>query len=116
LEVLKDFADLKLYFHCRGYGAKEIGKIEGIFPHVWFGFTNIISYPSAEKTRESAITAKNEHILLETDAPFLPPQVFRGKMNYPTYVKYVYEKCTEILEMEQGKLERQVEENFAALF
>ena len=99
LEVLEEFSDLKIYFHCRGYGPEEIKKAEGLFPQVWFGFTNAIAYPSAKKTRECLLAAKKEHILLETDAPFLPPQEFRGQTNYPEYISYVYEKCAEILNL-----------------
>jgi TatD DNase family protein len=116
LEVLRDFTDIKIYFHCRGYGAEEVRRVEAMFPQVWFGFTNVISYPSARKTRESLLAVQRAKILLETDAPFLPPQVFRGQTNVPKYVAYVYEKCAELFGMEKQELERQIEENFCALF
>jgi len=54
--------------------------------------------------------------LVETDAPYLPPQDFRGKTNYPVYISYVYEKCAEVLEIEKKELEKQVEENFYSIF
>jgi TatD DNase family protein len=37
-----------------------------------------------------------EHILLETDSPFLTPVPYRGKRNEPSYVKHVAEKVAEI--------------------
>ena len=37
-----------------------------------------------------------EYILLETDSPYLTPEPFRGKKNYPYYVKYVAMKIAEI--------------------
>lgn len=116
MEVLKDFTDLKIYFHCRGYGPDEVRIVEELLPQVRFGFTNILSYPSAKKTRESLLTVKRSHILLETDAPFLPPQTLRGQTNYPEHVKYVYEKCAEVLELEKEEVEKMIEENFHTIF
>jgi TatD DNase family protein len=112
IEVLKEFSDLKMYFHSRGYGKVALEKAESLFPSLWIGFNNIISYPNAHQTRESLLAAKKAHILIETDAPYLPPQVFRGQRNYPEYVSYVYEKCAELLEMKQVELEEMIRENF----
>jgi TatD DNase family protein len=37
-----------------------------------------------------------EHIVLETDAPYLTPVPFRGKRNESSYLKYVVEKIAEV--------------------
>lgn len=37
-----------------------------------------------------------EHLVLETDAPYLAPVPFRGKRNEPSYLKYVVEKIAAI--------------------
>jgi TatD DNase family protein len=37
-----------------------------------------------------------EHIVLETDAPYLAPAPFRGKRNEPAYLRYVVEKLAEV--------------------
>ncbi|MDR0860900.1 MAG: TatD family hydrolase [Candidatus Peribacteria bacterium] len=116
LAVLQEFTDLKIYFHCWGYGSPEILKLESIFPQIWFGFTNILSYPSAQKTRESFLATKREHLLLETDAPFLPPQIFRGQKNFPAHVRYVYQKATELLDIPLLELESLIEKNFTTIF
>jgi TatD DNase family protein len=97
MEILKDFSDLKIYFHARGYGPNELEECEKSFPNLRIGCTNVIEYPSAEKIRESLHNIKTAKILTETDAPFLPPQTMRGQQNEPAYVTYVYEKLCEIL-------------------
>ncbi|MDR2415733.1 MAG: TatD family hydrolase [Candidatus Peribacteria bacterium] len=116
LEILKDFRDLKIYFHCRGYGAKEVHIIEKLFPEVWLGFTNILTYPNAHLTTSSFLAIKKAKRLLETDAPFLPPQAFRGKMNFPEYITYGYTRGAQLLGMAEETLEKQVAENFFMLF
>jgi TatD DNase family protein len=116
LEILKEFTDLKIYFHCRGYGPEEVSIVENLFPQLRLGFTNIITYPSAQKTRDALLAIKKAKMLMETDAPFLPPQTFRGKMNYPEYVNYAYEKCAELLGMGNREFEKLIEENFTTIF
>ncbi|MBS1565499.1 MAG: TatD family hydrolase, partial [Bacteroidetes bacterium] len=37
-----------------------------------------------------------EHIVLETDAPYLSPVPYRGKRNESSYLRYVVEKLAEI--------------------
>ena len=116
MEVLKDFSDLKIYFHARGYWKDELEECEKTFPNLRIGCTNVIEYPSAEKIRESLRNIKTARILTETDAPFLPPQTMRGQQNEPAYVAYVYEKLCEILGIEQDELEKIVEENTKLLY
>jgi TatD DNase family protein len=116
LEVIKDFTDLKVYFHCWGYGAAQLRQIEELFPRVWFGFTNILTYPHAHTTREAFLAANKAHLLLETDAPFLPPQTFRGKTNYPAYITYGYAYAAELLQMKTEAVEDLIAQNFSAFY
>jgi len=37
-----------------------------------------------------------EHMVLETDAPYLTPVPFRGKRNESSYLKYIIEKLAEV--------------------
>ncbi len=116
MEVLKNFSDLKIYFHARWYWPQELEECEKTFPNLRIGCTNVIEYPSAEKIRESIRNIKTAKILTETDAPFLPPQTMRGQQNESAYVIYVYEKLCEILEIEQKELEKIVEKNTKSLY
>ena len=116
MEILKDFSDLKIYFHSRWYWPNELIEAEKTFQNLRLWFTNVIEYPSAEKIREAIRNIKTAKILTETDAPFLPPQTMRGQQNEPAYVTYVYEKLCEILNIQQNELEKIVEENTVLLY
>lgn len=116
MEVLKDFSDLKIYFHARWYWPQELEECEKTFPKLRIWCTNVIEYPSAEKIRDSIRNIETAKILTETDAPFLPPQTMRGQQNEPAYVTYVYEKLCEITWIEQVELEKIVEQNTKELY
>jgi TatD DNase family protein len=47
------------------------------------GIGGTITYPKNEELRNIVKTAALKNIVLETDAPFLPPQAIRGKKNHP---------------------------------
>ncbi len=116
MEVLKDFSDLKIYFHSRGYWPNELAEAEKTFPNLRLWFTNVIEYPSASNIREAIRNIKTAKILTETDAPFLPPQPLRWQQNEPAYVTYVYNKLIELLNLSQNELEELVENNTKSLY
>lgn len=45
-----------------------------------------ITYPKAQNLRDVLKTIPLENMVLETDAPFLPPQAYRGTQNKPEYI------------------------------
>ena len=116
MEVLKDFSDLKIYFHSRWYWPNELTEAEKIFPNLRLWCTNVIEYPSAEKIREAISNIKTAKILTETDAPFLPPQSMRWQQNEPAYVTYVYDKLIELLNLSKKRLEELIENNTKLLY
>ena len=57
-----------------------------------------------------------EHLVLETDAPYLAPVPFRGKRNESSYIKYVAMKLADIKNISLETVARQTTENAEALF
>jgi len=53
------------------------------------GFGGTVTYPKNETLRNVVTMIPLEKIILETDAPFLPPQSLRGKPNHPAYIKII---------------------------
>src|SRR3990167_10360869 len=53
------------------------------------GLGGTITYPNNKKVFEVAQTVSLKNIVLETDAPFLPPQEIRGKQNNPAQIKTI---------------------------
>lgn len=51
-----------------------------------------VTYPKNIKLCQVAAAVPADRLLIETDAPFLTPNPFRGKRNEPAYVTYTAEK------------------------
>lgn len=52
----------------------------------YLGIDAPITYPKNEWFREIVRDLPLESLVLETDSPFLPPQLYRGKQNKPDYI------------------------------
>jgi TatD DNase family protein len=55
-----------------------------------------VSFPKSEQLRAVVRGIPIEHLLVETDAPYLAPQPVRGRRNEPAYVRYTAEAVAEI--------------------
>jgi TatD DNase family protein len=50
-----------------------------------------VTFPNAESLREVVKQIPIEHLLIETDSPYLAPQPVRGKRNEPAFVRHTAE-------------------------
>lgn len=76
-EILKGYADLTIYFHCRGYGPTEFRMLNAEFKNLFIGFCGNVTYKKADNLRETLKLVPLDQLLLETDAPYLAPQLIR---------------------------------------
>lgn len=113
IEILKNYKELKIYFHCWWYWAWEIDIVQNLFEKVWIWFTGNITYKKAEGIRESFIRTKENNLLFETDAPYLTPQIIRKQKNQPANVRYIYEYAENI---KKKDLKKNIEKNFNEFF
>jgi TatD DNase family protein len=82
----------------------------------YIGFTGPITYKRADMMREVASQAPAERLLVETDAPFLPPQAHRGQRNEPAYVTFVAARLAELRGMSVAALSELTTDNASRLF
>jgi TatD DNase family protein len=75
-----------------------------------------VTYPGSHDLRELAKFIPSDRLLLETDAPYLSPQAYRGKRNEPAYIKLTYERVALALECSLEDLALQVYLNAIRLF
>ena len=55
-----------------------------------------VTYPNAKRLVEVVRSVPLSHLMVETDCPFLAPQLHRGKRNEPAYVRSVAEKIAQL--------------------
>ena len=63
---------------------------------MYLGFTGVITFDKKGIMEEIIKYIPESRMLIETDAPYLTPEPYRGKRNEPSYVKYVAQKIAEI--------------------
>lgn len=115
-DVVQQYPDLTFYFHCWWYSAQELLLICSQRDNVYFGFDGNITYPKANTLRWSLLACPLDRILLETDAPYLAPQVIRWQVNEPANIPMIYDYVTKLLDLPLVVLQNTLQSNFMRLF
>lgn len=70
--------------HC--FTGDAIRAMEAVELGLMISFSGILTFKNAEPLREAAKIVPRDHLLIETDCPFLAPVPFRGKPNEPGFL------------------------------
>lgn len=84
---------LKGVFHCFTGTLQQAQKIIDL--GFFLGIGGVLTFKNAGLDKVISETSL-DHVVLETDAPYLAPVPYRGKRNEPTYIGYVAKKLAEI--------------------
>ena len=71
-------------FHCFTGGPEEAQRALDLGRYL--SFSGIVSFKNADDLRAAARIVPADRLLVETDAPYLAPEPYRGKPNEPAYV------------------------------
>jgi len=80
--------------HCFS-GSWETAK-QCLDMNFYLSFGGPITFKNAKQPKEVLAKAPLDRVLVETDAPYLTPEPYRGKRNETGYVRYVAEAAAEI--------------------
>ena len=75
--------------------------------------SGIVTFKNAKQVQQVAVEIPLEHLMIETDAPFLAPMPHRGKVNEPAYVVYVAQKIAELKGISVEEVARVTSQNFS---
>lgn len=105
---------LKGIMHCFSSGPELAEKaLEFGF---YISFSGIVTFKQAEELRDIAKNVPLERILVETDAPYLAPDPYRGKTNQPAYVQHTGAILAQLHNISQENIAKHSKQNFFALF
>lgn len=98
LRIMKEYAsDLPAILHCFSY-SREIAR-EYVKMGYFIGVGGVVTFKNARKLKEVVVDTPIEHLLLETDCPYLAPVPNRGKRNSSANLIYVAEEIARLKDM-----------------
>jgi TatD DNase family protein len=101
-------------FHCFNESKNEAEAC--IQRGFMIGIGGTITYKKNTALRSLIKEIGIDHVVLETDTPFLSPEPVRGKPNTPKYVVYVAQKISEILNISLEEVAIKTTQNAQKVF
>ena len=105
---------LKGVMHC--FSSKRLLADEALMLGFYISFSGIITFKKSEELRAMARDIPLDRLLVETDAPYLAPEPYRGKLCEPAYVTNTARVLAEIKGVAFEDMARQTTDNFFRLF
>jgi len=100
--------------HC--FTGDEVAAREFLALGFYISFSGIVTFKNAEPIREAARIVPDDRVLVETDAPYLAPEPYRGRHNEPSYVVSTLEILAKLRDVDAAALGSQIMANAARLF
>ena len=115
LNILQEFPVPSLGVAHSFTSSIEMAKI--LVDMGWYlGINGIVTFKNAEDLREVVRWLPLEHLLLETDSPFLAPIPFRGKPNKPAHIPTIACFIAKLRKISLEQLSEQTSANAERLF
>jgi TatD DNase family protein len=118
LKILEELSSIvskiPLVFHCYAGGLGYLNAMRDLDAYLSIG--GPVTWPKNDELREVAARIPENRLLCETDAPWLTPKPYRGKLNEPAYVRFVYEEAAKSRGVSVEEMARVLDANAARLF
>jgi TatD DNase family protein len=101
-------------FHCFSGDVQLARTVTG--NGFFISIPGVVSFKNAHVLKDVVERTPLEFLLVETDAPYLTPEPFRGKRNEPLYVVKVVDEIARIKKTSAEEVARVTSENFSQLF
>ena len=112
-DIIKEYGSGNGVIHCYS-GSYEMAR-EYVKMGYYLGIGGVVTFKNShlgETIKQIGI----DHLVSETDAPYLAPVPYRGKTNQPAYILEIVQKISEVLGLSFEAVEAKMEENVYNLF
>ena len=114
LDIVRAHPGVRGVFHCCALSAEDAKRA---LDWGWYlSFTGNITFPKARRALEVIAMAPLDRLLVETDAPYMAPEPFRGRRNDSGYVYRVAETIAQVKGIPTEEAARATTENGKQLF
>lgn len=116
IAILKKYKsnNLKIVFHCFT-GSKTLLNF-CLNNNYYISLSGIVTFKNAYDLRNVIENVSMDHLLIETDSPYLAPIPMRGKDNEPSFVRFTANYLAEFYSMTVDEFVRLTNNNFYKLF
>jgi TatD DNase family protein len=104
----------KALLHCYTGGPELAAKAVALGLYV--SFSGVLTFKKNDALREVAASVPLDRLLVETDAPYLAPEPYRGKRNEPAYLRYTAQMLAEVKGVSEAEIANVTTANFFRLF
>ena len=104
----------KVWIHCFAMGPDWAKKY--VDAGYMISIPGIVTFKNAKALHEAIKVIPLDKMMVETDGPWLSPEPYRGKTNYPHYVQFVMENIANRLEMPKEELSKKLTANAVNFF
>jgi TatD DNase family protein len=100
--------------HCFTGDAGAARRFVAMGFHI--SFSGILTFRNAATSRAAATVVPDDRLMVETDAPYLAPEPYRGKRNEPAFVTRTLEVLADLRGIDPDSLGATITANVARLF
>ena len=113
IEIVKECKAVKGVFHCFTGTIEQANEIEKL--GFFMGIGGVSTFKNGGM--DEVIPSINlDHLVLETDSPYLAPTPFRGKRNEPSYLPKIADRVSELQKISKVKVMESTTKNALKLF
>ncbi len=104
LEIIKESGINKGVLHCFS-GDMDMAE-KAMAMGFYISIAGPVTFKNASRLMEVAKAIPDDYLLIETDAPYLTPEPFRGRRNEPSYIMHTARKIAELRDISLEDLSR----------